>query len=208
MSNLNQNENPMLYWFSKIGDFCVLSVLWILLCIPIVTFVPASIALFDSVAHCIHGTEDGPTHRFFRTFKSELLKGILLSLVWLVIGGTLFYGFSILLHMGQENQAMAAYSLVYLFTMLIPLGILTWLIAVESRFHHSFFGLFRTAAIYAIGHLPTTIILLFILIVAIIAVLCLPILGLLVPAIAATVQCWFVERIFQKYIPQEDKTDE
>ena len=198
----------MMYWFGKVGDFFALSVLWLLLCLPVVTIIPASIALFDSVAHCLHGTEDGSVSRFFRTFKSELPRGILLSLVWLAIFCGLLYGFLILFRMGQENSVMAAYSLVYLITMLIPLGVLAWLIPVESRFHHSFFGLFKAAAVYAIGHLPTTILLLVILIVAALMIMVLPILGLLMPAIAVTLQCWFVERVFMKYLPQEENEDE
>lgn len=208
MNNLTPKENPILYWFSKTGDFCVLSVLWLLLCLPVVTAIPASIALFDSVAHCIHGTEDGAVGRFFRTLKSELLRGILLSLVWLVIGAALFFGYTILYQMGKEDPAMAAYSLVYLFTMIIPLGVLSWLIPVESRFHHSFFGLFRTSAVYAICHLPTTILLLALVAVAIVMVYLATALALVLPAIVVTIQCWFVERVFKKYIPQEDETDE
>ena len=197
----------MLYWFSKIGDFCGLSVLWLLLCLPVVTAIPACIALFDSVAHCIHGTEDGTISRFFRTFKNELLRGLLLSVVWLVIGVGLLYGYSILFQIGKEDPAMAAYSLVYLFSMLVPLGVLTWLIPVESRFQHSFFGLFRSAAVCAISHLPTTVVLLVIFALALILTLFIPILALVMPAIAVTIQCWFVERVFQKYIPQKEEDD-
>lgn len=208
MNNLTQRENPMLYWFSKIGDFFVLSILWLLLCLPVVTFIPACIALFDSVAHCIHGTEDGCVSRFFRTLKSELLRGMALSVLWCAIGFLLVWGYNILYQMGKEDPAMAAYSLVYLISMLIPLGVLTWLIPVESRFEHSFFGLFKAAVVYSISHLPTTVLLLVILAVAVVLVLLLPVLGVLIPAIAVTVQCWFVERVFKKYIPQEEEEDD
>lgn len=204
MNNLNHKENPMLFWFSKIGDFFILSILWLLLCLPVVTFIPACIALFDSVAHCIHGDEEGCIDRFFRTLKRELFRGILLSILWVAIGLLLVWGYNILYQMGQENQAMAAYSLVYLLTMLIPLGILAWLIPVESRFEHSFTGLFRAAIVYSISHLPITVVLLVILALAVVLVLLIPVLGVLMPAIAVTVQCWFVERVFKKYIPQEE----
>ena len=208
MNFLNPKDHPFLYWFSRIGDFCALSFLWLLLCLSVVTIIPACIALFDSVAHCIHGTKEGPVRRFFQTFRSELGRGILLSLTWLVIGLGLAFGFTVLYQMGYENQTFAVYSLVYLFTMLIPLAILTWLIPVESRFEHSFFGLFRSAAVYAISHLPTTIMLLVILVLAILLTLLAPILALVMPAIAVTIQCWFIERVFQKYIPQDDEEDE
>ena len=208
MDFINRKDHPIVYWFIKIGDFCALSILWLLLCLPIVTFIPASIALFDSIAHCIHGTEEGPVRRFFHTLKSELLRGILLSLIWLVIGFGLIYGYNILYQMGKENPAIATYSLVYLISMLIPLGVLAWLIPVESRFHHSFFGLFRSAAAYAISHLPTTVMMLFILAVAVLLVLLLPVLALVLPAIAVTIQCWFVEKVFKKYIPQEENEND
>jgi uncharacterized membrane protein YesL len=208
MNNLTPKENPVLYWFSKMGDFCALSILWLLLCLPVVTAIPASIALFDSVAHCIHGTEDGSVRRFFRTFKSELLRGILLSLVWLGIGAALLFGYNILYQMGKEDPAMAAYSMVYLFTMVIPLGVLAWLIPVESRFHHSFLGLFRTAAVYAICYLPTTILLVALFVLAIVMIYFATALVLVLPAIVVTIQCRFVERIFSKYIPQEEEADE
>lgn len=208
MHNLTQRENPIIYWFSKVGDFFFLSVIWLLLCLPVLTIVPASIALYDSVAHCIRGNEEGPVRRFFRTLKAELLKGLLLSALWLVIGFILSWGYSILYQMGRQDQAAAAYSLVYLCTMVIPLGVLAWVIPVESRFEHGFFSLHRSSAVYAIAHLPTTVILVVILAAAVVLVSLLPVLILLMPAITVTVQSWFIERVFKKYIPQEDTADD
>lgn len=208
MNTLTPKENPILYWFSKLGDFVVLSILWMFLCLPVVTFIPACIALYDSVVHCIHGTEEGCVARFFHTLKNELLRGLLLSVLWICFGAVLIYGFGILYQMGQQNHAMAIYSLVYLFTMLIPIGVLTWLIPVQARFEHRFFGLLRASVVYSFAHLPTTILLLVILVLAVLLVLVLPVLVFVLPAITVTVQSWFVERVFQKYIPQEEEDED
>lgn len=208
MYDLSQNEPPLLYWFSKVGDFFGLSVLWLLLCIPLVTSVPASIALYDAVAHCIHGREDGTFKRFFKTLKKELLKGMLLSVVWLSLAFLLTWGYNILYQYGKESQIAAVYSLVYLLTMLIPLGIYTWVIPVQSRFEHTFFSLHKAAAAYAISHLPTTIVLLLLVAVAVIIIPLCPVLILLLPAIVVTLQSWFIERVFKKYIPEEKDTEE
>lgn len=207
MYNLNQKENPFLFWFSKVGDFFCLSMVWLLLCLPVLTIVPASISLYDSVAHCIWGNEDGAVRRFFRTLKREILKGLLINVLWLVIGFVLFYGYRILFVMGQENSTMAAYSLVYLVTMLIPLGIFAWLIPVQSRFEHTFGSLHRSAAVYAIAHLPTTFVILVLFIAAVVLLRFFPVLVLLVPAITVTAQAWFIERAFKKHMPEEDSED-
>lgn len=203
MNNLSSKENPLLFWFSKVGDFFCLSMFWLLLCLPVLTIVPSSIALYDSIAHCVRGDEDGSVRRFFRTLKQELLKGILINILWLVIGFVLFCGYRILYLVGLENEIMSMYSIVYLFTMLIPLGIFAWLIPVQSRFEHTFGSLHRAAAAYAIAHLPSTVMILVLLAVAIVLLLFIPVLVLLLPAITVTLQSWFIERAFKQHMPEE-----
>lgn len=203
MNTLNQKENPIIFWFSKVGDFFCLSITWLVTCLLVVTIVPASIALYDSVAHCIRGTEESPVHRYFQTFKNELLKGILLSLFWLIIAVGLFFGFRVLWVMGKTNSLMATYALIYLFTMLIPLGIFTWLIPVQSRFEHTFGSLHKAAALYCIVHLPSTLMLIFLFFSAVVLTLFFPVLGILLPGITVTIQSWFIERAFKKHMPEE-----
>ena len=208
MHNLNQKETKVLYWLSKIGDFFGLSIVWLLCCLPVLTFIPASVAMYDSVAHCVRGDEEGSVGRFFRTFKAEFWRGLLLSGLWLAVGYLLFWGYNILFQMGKENPALATYSLVYLCSMVIPLGILTWMIPVESRFEHSFFGLVKASAVYAIAHLPTTVMLVVLFAVSAVALFFLLPLIVLLPAITVTIQSWFIERVFKKYIPQEEEVEE
>ena len=49
---------------------------------------------------------------------------------------------------------------------------------------------------------------LIILALAVALVLLLPVLAVVMPAIAVTVQSWFIERVFNKYIPQEEEADD
>ena len=207
MNNALPNDNFFWRWFSKIGDFLGLSVLWLLCCIPVLTIAPSSIALYDSVAHCVQGREDGPYRRFFRTLKKELLRGIGINVLWLILITIFVLSYSILYQAGQQSQVAAIYSLVYLGTMLIPTGVLLWLIPIESRFKHNFFSLHKTAASFAFAHLPTTAILFVVLAVAVALTLFFPILIVLTPAITVTIQCWFIERVFQRYMPEEPTKD-
>lgn len=200
MNSLNRKDHPIMFWFSKVGDFFCLSMVWLLLCLPVLTIVPASIALYDSVAHCIWGEEEGSVRRFFRTLKNEILKGILINILWIIIGCGLAFGYRILWVMGQQDPTLTAYSLVYLLTMLIPLGIFAWLIPVQSRFEHTFGSLHRAAAVYAIAHLPSTLMILVLLAVAVALLLFFPVLVLLIPAIIVTIQAWFIERAFKQHI--------
>ena len=84
---LNQPIRPdtgkgFAYWLIKIPEFVCLSVLWLICCIPVLTVIPASTALYDAVVSCTLGDEVGPFRRFFQSFKSSLLRGIPMSLLW------------------------------------------------------------------------------------------------------------------------------
>lgn len=210
MNNLFNPDNFFWRWFGRLADVLALSFLWALCCLPILTIVPSCIALYSSIAHCIHGPEEHPYKHFFRTLKTELLRGIGITVLWAVLGVLLTLGYNFLYQLGKTNQFAAIYSLVYLATMLIPVGILAWLIPLEARFSHSFLSLHKTAATFAIVHLPTTGIVLGILIGAVILCTFVPVISLLMPGIVVTLQSWFTEKVLKRYIPEEaeDATDD
>ena len=67
---------------NTLTDILALSVLWLLCSIPVLTLGAATTALYDSVVRCIRYKQSGPYERFFRTFKNELVPGLLLTLLW------------------------------------------------------------------------------------------------------------------------------
>lgn len=208
MHNFFNSDSFFWRWFGKLADVLVLSLLWVLCCLPVLTIAPSCIALYDTVARCIHGTQDSPYRHFFRVFKSELLRGIGITVLWAVVGFALLMGYNVLYTLGKENSFVSIYSMVYLATLVIPLGIFAWLIPLEARFSHSFFGLHKTAATFAIVHLPTTGILLGLLAVAIVIGLFVPVLVFILPGLVITLQSWFIEKVFKRYIPEEETTDD
>lgn len=207
MNNFFNTDNSLWRWFSKIGDFLGLSLVWLLCSIPVLTIAPAGIALYDSVAHCVRGNEEGPYRRFFKTFRSELLRGIGISALWAVLTFLFLSGYNILYQLGKENQLAAIYSLVYAGTMLIPLGVFCWLLPIESRFTYRFGELHKTALVFAIAHLPTTGAILGILIAGSVITLVFPILLVLMPCIIVTLQAWLIEKVFKHYLPEEENDD-
>lgn len=203
MNRLTHPDNFILHWFSKVGDFLGLSIVWLVCSLPLITIASSSIALYDSVAHCVQGPDGHPYKRFFRTLKDEFFKGIGITLLWAALAFILVYGYMILYQMGQESQAASLYSLFYLGSTLIPVSVLVWLIPIESRFVHGFFSLHKTAAIFAFAHLPTTVAIVGLLLVSAVLIAFIPILVILLPCITATLQCWFIEKVFRNYMPEE-----
>ena len=207
MNNFFNSDNFFWRWFGKLADIFVLSILWILCCLPVVTTASSCIALYDTIAHCIHGLDEHPYKRFFRTFKSELLRGISITVLWGVIYFVLIMGYNFLYQMGNTSQFAAIYSNVYLVTMLVPIAVFGWLIPIESRFTHSFISLHKTAATFAIVHLPTTALILGLLAAAIVLIMFIPVLALLTPGLLVTFQCWCIEKVFKQYMPKNNEEE-
>ena len=94
---------------NTLTDILALSVLWLLCSIPVLTLGAATTALYDSVVRCIRYKQSGPYERFFRTFKNELVPGLLLTLLWGAIAALGLWMLALLRQYSAEAPtAMAA----------------------------------------------------------------------------------------------------
>jgi uncharacterized membrane protein YesL len=180
-------------WLCKIGTFFGLSLCWLLCCVPVITIIPAGVALYDTVVHCLFGKDEHPFRRFFKDFKSELLRGMGLSLIWVVVGVVYFMGFWFLSLAGKENQILRLCFMFYAGTLLIPLSLLSWLIPLESRFALGVGGLHKMAMMLSLVKLPRTAACLGMLVAAVLIIFIMPVMMVLLPAIYATLQAVLIE---------------
>jgi len=88
------------------------------------------------------------------------------------------------------------------------LAMLTWVIPLQARFRYGFFELHHAALSFAILHLPTTALVMGLLLVAALVALVMPVLLLLIPAILVTVQAKFIEKVLVQYEDEELTADE
>lgn len=198
-------DNFLWRWCGKLADFVVLSCLWLLCCLPIVTVIPSCIALYDACAHCVYGKESGTYRRFFRTFKNELRQGILMTLVWALIAFILNAGYQILCQMAAENSGLQMFSIVYFCTLMIPLGIACWAIALESRFTYTFAGLHKNALIFTFAHLPQTVAIVILFVLALNVCINIIPLVMFIPGLMVYLQTFFTERVLKRYMPEDEE---
>ena len=203
MKSLFNPENFLWQWFGRVGDFFLVSCLWALCCMPVLTVGAATVALYDTVAHCIHGKEQAMFRRFFRTFKNELKPGCLMSVLWAVGGLVLNMAYQVVAQL-TAGTSFSILGTACFMLLLIPVGICCWAVAIQSRFTYSFFALHRTAVLFTFGHLPHTAAIVFFFIAALNLVQNIPVLVMFIPGIAASLQAIFIEKVFAKYMPKEE----
>lgn len=198
-------DKPFWKWIGRIPEMFLLSLCWYVCCLPIVTIIPASCALFSAVSRNLLRDEKGCYSRFFRTFWRELKQGIPLTLIWLVVGFIAYYGDRILSAAGEESFS-AIFSIVYRVMIVMMLGFLSWLVPLQSRYNNTIGSLHVNSFRFFLGRLPTTGLLL--LYTALVLLVCFfnsftLILLLIAPCLIAVLHTRPVEKSFAKVFPND-----
>ena len=199
------NPNNFIWrWFGKLADFFLLSALWLICCVPVISIGAATIALYDTAARCVHGAEGNMFRRFFRTLKNELGRGFILTLIWAVLGLVLNAGYQTMVELAATSRTWTILSIIYFCTLFIPIAAGCWSVILESRFTNTLGGLHRNAFLFLFAHLPCTVAITLLFVAA--ANLCFNFVPLLaiVPGLLAYLQSLFAERVLKKYMPEEE----
>lgn len=203
MKHLLNPDNWFWRGFGRLADCCILSLCWLACSVPLLTAGAACIALYDAVVHCFREGDDGMVRRFFATFRQKMLRGVGLTVLWAVLFWLLNAGYQIIRQLAETGGIWTAFSFVYMLTLFVPLGILCWLVAIESRFSHSFGQLHAAAFRFTISCLPSTAAIVALLVVALNLLLRFPLLLAVLPAGLAYLQSIFIEGAFRKHLPED-----
>ena len=203
MSEFFNPEKGIWAWLSTLVDVVGLSVLWIALCLPVVTIGPATAALYYAVVRYVRRRESGAFGGYLRSFRANFAVGLRATLTVIPLFLLLLGGYRIVCWYGTRLGGMAYILYVaYYFALVLPAGVVCWLFPLLGRFEYGVRDLFRTAFQLTAAHLPSTVIL--VLLTGQSAVFCLnrwwPVVFL--PSVGMLLASLFTERIFCKYSPE------
>lgn len=201
MGNFFNPEQGIWSWLSTLVDICGLSLVWVFLCLPIVTIGPATAALYFAVVKCVRRKEGGAFGCYFRSFRENLRTGIPATLICVAAVALLACGYAIMRLNRNTPQGYIMYAAYYVL-LILPAGLLCYLFPMLGRFTFGVRELFITAFQLTVRHLPSTVVV--VLLVAETAAFTInnwwPV--LFMPAVAALLCSLFFERIFLKYSPE------
>lgn len=155
MAQLFNPENPFMQFLTRITDLLILSILWAVCSIPLVTIGPATAALYYVTLKMIQNSESGICKSFFSSFRKNLRQGIVLTLLLALLGLLILWNRSIL---SQHLEAygdivwivFAVLGAVYLVGVCLVFPLLAW-------FKNTVMGTLRNAYLLALAHLPQAI---------------------------------------------------
>lgn len=203
MAKFFSSDNWIWKPFDYAADVLILSGMWFLCSVPVITMGAATTTLYDCTARCVRGHDKAMFARFFRTFKREFLPSLMSLLLWalMIAGGyqlIRLYGNSVPV---SDTSTMVTVGLLFLLTIVI--GIFSWVLPLLSRFTFSFGQLQITAIKLAFANLPRTILLGVLTVLGGYLCIQLWVPFLVVPEILMILWSLLMEPVFQKYMPPE-----
>ena len=182
------------------GDIVILSLLWCLCSIPIVTIGPATAALYDTTLRCLRRGSTALFSRFFEVFRRELKEGIVLTLLWLAAAfvlGLLVYCFFRLSPELAERGALV--TLVEILFGFLYLSAVSWVFPTLSRFSMKAGAISFSCLRLSAGHALRSAAMAILNALAIFAGRLFVIPVMFAPAIVSLLSSYLIEPVFSKY---------
>lgn len=208
MGNLFDPNSGIMGFMSKVADMIILSLLWVVCSIPIVTMGAATAALYYTAVKSIRRDRSYIFQSFFSSFKENFIQGTLLWLLFLAVMAVL--GVNLRFSQGliaSETGTITGFLLMVVYCLMGLVAGFTalYMLPVLSRFTLKKREILKMSLFMSIRHLPYTILLAAIIVLVAVAAAYLPITVLIAPAAGALLYSFPMERVLKQYIKAEEK---
>lgn len=202
------NPNNLFFRFTdRVLDIAVLSILWLVCSLPIVTIGAASTALYYSCAKCLRYKEPKPYRNFVYAFKQNFFTSTLTWLIYLVLLTII-----IIVYVMLELILPDILRVTYLVFMLIPIGVISFTFPLLSRFDYKASSLLKSSLQLSVKYLARTLALAVLVVAstAIILFFWYCAVMLVVPGLCGLLSTYLLEPIFRIYtkVQLEDIDDD
>ena len=197
-------DSPLYRFLSRVLDILKLNFLWILGSLPVFTIGASTTALYYTVHKSIRGDRGYTTRTFFGAFRDNFKAATLPYLIWLavmiILGCDAYITYQVL----KTGSMKGAF--FYFFLIMIAVAIMwsAFLFPYIARFENTVKQTLKNAFLLMIRHLPWALLLLVILIASALSIYIIPVLLVVIPAVASIVFDFILERLFRRYMSPED----
>lgn len=205
MSDMFRYDNPFLTTLCKIGDLFVLSILWLICCLPVITLIPASSALYYVVVKSIRRERGSAIKQFWAAFRQNLMCGVKVTLVYVLFAAVTLMWFLFAAKFSLDTLEGMIYTAISRILLMVFGLCSSFLTPLTARFYmkamqywkHSFFLGFR--------HLGWSFLMLLGTIGTSILIILLPPLVVILPAVLALVLSFIIEPVLARYTIVSDE---
>lgn len=208
MGGIFDLDGSLMRALNGFADMIVMSLWWLVGCLPIVTIGASTTALYYAAMKSVR-REGTVTRNFWKSYRENLKQAIAIEAILAALGILLFFVYQVAFGMtgGLAGIVQLGFQVVFF----LYLVLLSYVFPVLSRFVLTVPQLFRNVLIMCIGDVPRTFCIVLIHLLPLLLIFlridwfftALPMLAALIPGIVATLNANMFLKIFQKYIPEE-----
>lgn len=189
-------------WFNRITNMIFISILWVICCIPIVTAGASTAALYYTIQKNIKNDRDNTGAVFWEGLKQNFKQSFLADLILLAVAG-IFYA-----DMTMAQSFSSALAMLFRFLILLVCVYAFWIFAYIARFDCKLGTYLKNTAFMMFRHLSVTVSIALLGIGSVVLIWTMKFLILILPSVTVLVMSILTERVFRRYMSEEDKAME
>lgn len=182
----------------KIGDVMILSGMWLLCSLPVVTLGASTAALYYGTIKCLRCREEHPARLFWHSFKDNLKQGILLTLLYLGYSALVAIDIYAARH-GIGGFKLPPFYEKVAYVLVLPVAFtIAYIFPYISRFENSGKNALKNSFLLSALHIDHLLAILVLAAAAIALGYLFPPAALLTPCLAALLSSMMIEKDFSK----------
>lgn len=192
---------------NKIIDTIFLSILWIIFCIPLFTIGASTSALYATANKVLRHDRSYIFRQFWDSFKSSFKQS---TIAWLFCVLVIFVLVSDIriINLLVPN-IIGVFFKVFFSVMIFVIGMtMLYIFPYISRFSAPWKSIMMNSFIISLRHIPWTLLVVVLTVAFALLAYLIPFLALVLPALWALLASFVLERIFKKYMSEEDLAKE
>lgn len=204
MGKLFSYDSPIIQTINKIVDCAILSILWLLFSIPVITFGASTTALYYTVNKVIRHNRSHVWREFWGSFKTNFKQSTIVWLILLVFAYVLGVDCIFLYNMIKAGTIASWILAPFVVTAIFVVMWAIYAFGYIARFKNSLKAIMKNSAFFVIRHLLRSILLVVILAASVVLFMFLPVVIVILPTLGMFLMTVILESIFEKYMSDED----
>lgn len=156
MGRLFDMNNKFFTFMSRVADLCILNVLCIIFCIPVITAGASITAMFYVTMKMVRNEEAYIVKGFFKSFKENFKQATVINLILIVVGVILYLD----MHVAKAMPGSAGqiFHVIFVAFAIVYFVLTLYVYPVLARFYNSTGNTIKNALLMSIRHLPYTVV--------------------------------------------------
>ncbi len=189
-------DSGLYRFLDNFTSFIFLNLLWIIMCLPIITIFPATAAMFAVVRQRKLNEDTGIFKNFFVYFKENFMQSFSLGIIWLAVAVMFYFNFNIVLQMTGVLKIIMISSLLFIGLFVAMTTI--YLFPVMVHYQVRWTALLKNSLLFSISQLWVTVLCIVILGLTALISFIIPISSIIIWSLAVYIIYSLCHRTFNK----------